>query len=441
MGDRRSYGGGRDRAADSRSGATREGERSQRSLLVGVGFFVVAIIIIGALLLSGGDDDNDPEQGVVVGESTSTSPSTASGTTPDATDTLTSPSSTATTAVGTATSTTEPAESTATTESEPTSTVSDETDEEPTPTQEDVAAEEPEPTEEPIDEEPEPVEEEPFIGEFGTLPPAQIVSGGQSRPLSLDYELAASLSAAPSSAPVYLLDWPAWTETDVATIAANLDLSGEVEGGPGNYQVFGETGEIYFTGPTIQYVNTGSLPDLALGTDSSVIAAASAWIYANDFISDDLDGGVIIGRDDDAGRAVVLFRPGAVSPILSFVPSATVTVGPGDTVLEANIRWPSDYIASDYGLRSGDALWNKVLAGEAAVEADLSGVGGSGALSGTMTVYDISLAYSYAGSPGSDEFLVPLLVFSGEATIAETGDVVPVSLYVAAVAGQVTPQG
>jgi hypothetical protein len=58
-----------------------------------------------------------------------------------------------------------------------------------------------------------------------------------------------------------------------------------------------------------------------------------------------------------------------------------------------------------------------------------------------LTVYDISLAYSYAGSPGSDEYLVPLVIFSGEATINETGDVVPVSIYVSAIAGQATPQG
>ena len=53
---------------------------------------------------------------------------------------------------------------------------------------------------------------------------------------------------------------------------------------------------------------------------------ASDWIYANGFISDDLDGGAIIGRDDDAGRAVVLFQPAAVSPVLSFTPNATVTI-------------------------------------------------------------------------------------------------------------------
>jgi hypothetical protein len=322
---------------------------------------------------------------------------------------------------------------------QPTATSEDIDTIEPTPT--DELAEEPEPTATTVVEEAEPTEEPPAIGDFGTLPPAQIVSGGLSRSLDLDYELAVSLSDSPSSAPVYLLEWPAWTEDDVATIAGNLDLDGTVEGGPGNYQVIGTTSEIYFNGSTVQYVYTSSLPDLPLGTDANVIESARSWIYANGFISDDLNGGAVIGRDDDAGRAVVLFKPAQVSPVLSFLPSATVTVGAGGTVLEANIRWPAGYIDSEYGLWSGDALWNKVLAGSASIEADLSSVAGTGALSGTMTVTGISLAYSYAGSPAGDEFLVPLIIFSGDATINETGDVVPVSVYVAAIAGQATPQG
>jgi hypothetical protein len=353
-------------------------------------------------------------------QSSSTSTSTIQSTTPP----------------NTSTSTTAAAAPTATSDDEPS--VNEQAEGEPTPT-EPVA--EPTATEEPVDEAPEPTEEAPFVGEFGTLPPVQIVSGGSARSLDLEYELAASLSASPSSATVYQLAWPEWTEDDVATISANLGMDGEIEGGPGNYQVFGSTAQIYFSGATIQYAYTSSLPDLDLGTDAEVIQTASSWIYANGFISDDLDGGVIIGRDDDAGRAVVLFRPAAVSPVLSFTPNATVTIGPGGTVVEARIRWPSDYIGSDYGLWSGDTLWNRVLAGEASIDADLSGVSGGGALSGLMTVYDISLAYSYAGSPGSDEYLVPLVIFSGEATINETGDVVPVSIYVSAIAGQATPQG
>ncbi|MDQ3548410.1 MAG: hypothetical protein M3439_06270 [Chloroflexota bacterium] len=414
-------------------------------------FFVAALLVIAVILFSGGDDNDDEQQGVTVGEATRTSVQETAAVQPSVTTTATT--TTTMTAPGTATSTTGGAAPTATTaDIEPTETTAPE-DGEPVPTQEEEASvdepepteepavEEPAPTEEPVVEEPVPSEDPPAIGDFGTLPPAQIVSGGLSRTLNLDYEIATSLSNLPSSAPVYLLEWPAWTEDDVATIAANLDLDGAIEGGPGNYQVFGSTSEIYFSGPTVQYVYTGSLPELPLGDDASAIESARSWIYANGFISDDLDGGVVIGRDDDAGRAVVLFKPAQVSPVLSFVPSATVTVGPGGSVIESNIRWPANYIGSEYGLWSGDALWNKVLAGEASIEADLSAVGGNGALSGTLTVYDISIAYSYAGTPGSDEFLVPLIVFSGEATLNETGDVVPVSVYVSAIAGQATPQG
>ena len=422
-------------------------------MFAGVAFFVAALLVIAVILFSGGDDNDNGQQGVTVGEATGTSMQETAAVQPGVTRTSTDTTPNTTTAPITATSTTGEGAPTATiADVEPTETTAPE-DEEPVPTQaeeasvdepeptEEPAIEEQEPTEEPVVEEPELTEEPPAIGDFGTLPPAQIVSGGLSRTLNLDYEVATSLSDLPSSAPVYLLEWPAWTADDVATIAANLGIEGAVEGGPGSFQVFGTTSEMYFSGPTVQYVYTGSLPELPLGDDASVIESARSWIYANGFISDDVDGGLVIGRDDDAGRAVVLFKPAQVSPVLSFLPSATVTVGPGGSVIESNIRWPAGYVGSEYGLWSGDALWNKVLAGEGSVEADLSAVGGSGVLSGTLTVYSVSIAYSYAGTPGSDEFLVPLVVFSGEATLIETGDVVPVSIYVSAIAGQATPQG
>jgi len=440
LGDRRSYGSGGGNPPDSRVSATRTDDRSQRNLIAGVGFFVAAVLIIGLILFAGQGDDGDDQQGIVVGEVTSTATKQSTVTQPVVTPTSTSTTE-STNPPPTPTSMTRLTQPTVTTaDAEPTAMA--EVDEQlaPTETEEDPT-EAVEPTEEPEIVEPEPTEEAPVVGEFGMLPPAQIVSGGLSRSLDLEYEMAASLSSSPSSAPVYLLEWPAWTEDDVATIAANLGMDGEIEGGPGNYQVFGSTAQIIFSGAEIQYAYTSSLPDLELGSDADVIQSASSWIYANGFISDDLDGGVVIGRDDDAGRAVVRFKPAQVSPVLSFTPAATVTVGPGGTIVQANIRWPSDYIGSEYGLWSGDTLWNRVLAGEGAIEADLSSVSGSGALSGVMTVYDISIAYSYAGSPGSDEYLVPLVIFSGEATLNETGDVVPVSIYVAAIAGQATPQG
>ncbi|MEX2314949.1 MAG: hypothetical protein WD628_04465 [Thermomicrobiales bacterium] len=434
MGDRRSYGSGRNSATNRRGNATRPADQSQRNMFIGVGFFVVALLVIGLILFSSrGDDDNNP--GVGFSDATSTATTVASVPQPSAT---VAAAATQTETGPTTNNPTSTFVSTATAGANPTETTEIDTVE-PTPTDESADAE-PEPTDSPPTEVPEPTEE-PLVGEFGNLPPAQIVSGGLSRPLDLDYELGISLDDTPSTAPVYLMEWPAWTEDDVATIAASLDLEGEIEGGPGNYQVFGATSELYFSGPTIQYVFTGDIPDVALGNDAVVIRTARSWIYANGFINDDLDGGSVIGRDDDAGRAVVLFKPAEPSPLLAFVPSATVTVGQGEIVIEANIRWPTNYVTSDYGLRSGDELWNTVLAGEGSIEADLSGVGGNGALSGTLTIHSVAIAYSYAGSSGSNEYLVPLIVFSGEAVLNESDTVVPVSIYVPAVYGQSTPQG
>ncbi len=211
---------------DRQVSTTRNNERSQRNLFVGVGFFVAAVLIIGMILFAGRGNDGDGQQGVVVGQVTNTATSQSNTAQPGTTSTSTRTAE-ATSPPNTSTSTTGVPAPTATGENaEPTSMA--EVEEQSIPTEPEAdPTEESEPTEEPVVEEPEPTEEAPFVGEFGTLPPVQIVSGGLSRSLDLEYEMAASLSASPSSALVYLLDWPAWTEDDVATIAANLGLDGE----------------------------------------------------------------------------------------------------------------------------------------------------------------------------------------------------------------------
>jgi hypothetical protein len=100
------------------------------------------------------------------------------------------------------------------------------------------------------------------------------------------------------------------------------------------------------------------------------------------------------------------------------------------------VRWAADYAGSDYSLRATSAMWNDVLAGEASLDADLSGLP-EGATSGTFTVTDIGIAYSLAGA----DYLAPIVVFYGEVFFADAGVSVPMRAYVQAVAGQDDPAG
>jgi hypothetical protein len=322
----------------------------------------------------------------------------------------------------------------------PTATVVTEAAPTPTTAEETVTVDEPEPTEAPVEEATAPTE--PVIGEFGELPPAQIVSGGLTRELSLTYELAVSPSDMPSTAPVYLLLWPQRALEDVEAIAAGAGIDGLVEDlGGGNFQAIGSTGELYVSPTVVQYVSAVEAPSGEVADDATLASIAQTWLLDIGLVSGDVDSGTVVARDDEAGRAVVLFKPVQPSPLLAVTPSATVTLGSDGTILEANVRWPESYAGSDYGLRSGDELWNEVLAGEGSIEADLSGVPGDGPVSGTVTVTAVSIAYSYAGSPAENEYLVPIVMYSGEAVLDDSGAIVPVSIYVPAVYGESAPSG
>lgn len=297
-----------------------------------------------------------------------------------------------------------------------------------------------EPTEvaatEPSEPEPTPV---PLIGDFGPLPPAQIVSGGLSRGLSLDYVLNRSSVSAPQTGTVYKFVWPEYTSDDVATMAASLGIDGAVQAsGNGVFRVSGGGKSLSVRTRTIQYSN-GNAESATLADDATLIAAAESWLASSALVSTGVGDGHIIGRNDEADLAVVLVQPASPSPLLAAFPSASVTVTGAGVVREANVQWPGDYIPSEYGMRSLSEIWNQVLAGQGAIEADMSDVPGSGTVSATFTVESVGVAYS-VGSGSAGEFLMPIMVFSGTA-VSDDGTAFPVWVYMSAVQGETSAAG
>ena len=396
---------------------------------------MIVVIAVGIFVLTrGGDDDSSgtPVAGVSgTGTSTSGSILGLATATPD--------TSGATTPAGQQPATMAPTNTSAAVE--PTST-SESTDE-PTDTPEDE-----EPTSEPVESDPEPtateptqseIPEAPAEGDFGQLPAVQIVSGGLSRNFELTYDLQLDLSAMPTSGAVYQLLWSALDEdTAAGVVAAILPDATLTEQGEG-WQASGSGGSISLQAGSVQFVGVESdatdIPD-----DESAIQAASDWLLTTGLAGGNLREAGVIARDDDFGRVVVQVKPADPTPLLAFLPSATITVGLGGTVVEANVRWPSDLIPADYTLRTGDQVWNDVLAGRGAIEADLSSLAPSGALSAEIGINDVTLAWSYA-SGENGEFLIPVVAFHGTLTILETGEQVPVSIYLPAVASEESAQG
>jgi hypothetical protein len=406
--------------------------------MIAVGLFVAALFVVGVLLLTGPDDDSDGNPASAAVTQTPTpgqSMLTPAGVTatPLAGSTAVVPTMTPA-PVATPPAGTTPVPQVVETPAAGDAEATNEATEEPV---------ESESTETPQPENPQTATstEEPTVGDFGTLPPAQIVSGGLARNVDLDYELGISLDSVPSSAAAYRFVWAGWSPEEAASVAAKVGITADVDGSGGSYEIIGNEGELYISRTVVQYVNLRAPVGGMLEDNATVIENARIWLANSGITAGNVGPGSLIGRDDAAQRAVILFKPTNPAPLLAFYPSATVTIGPGGDVREANIRWPDGFVSSDYGMRSANQIWNDILAGEGSIEADLSDIPGSGPISGTFTVYAVSVAYSYAMAMDGSEYLVPLVVFSGEIFADEYGTSVPAWIYIQGIYGQSAPRG
>lgn len=419
MRDRRTY--------DERRPPDRGRDTSQRNALIAIAFFIAAFAFVGVMLLTGrGDDDPSQSNAATTPSFLEVAGSTASPDVPTATQGL----------GGTQPTVTMPAAPTVTVPAVAPTSTEEAVVEEDEPTEGTIQEPTEEIVEEPVDEEPTP---EPLIGDFGALPPAQIVSGGLSRGLTLDYVLDRSSVSAPTTGTVYKFIWPEYTADDVATMAANLGVDGDVKvNSSTSYSVVGSSRSLYVRTRSIQYSNS-SAATAPLADDGTLIASAESWLASSGLVSTGVGSGQIIGRNDEADIAVVFVQPANPSPLLAAFPSASITVTGAGVVREANIQWPVDYVGSEYGMRSLSEVWNQVVAGQGAIEADMSDLSGAGTVSATFTVESIGIAYS-VGSGSEGEFLLPIMVFSGTA-VTDDGSAFPVWVYMSAVQGEASAAG
>lgn len=283
----------------------------------------------------------------------------------------------------------------------------------------------------------------PVVGDFGPLPPAEVPSGNSaSRALNLDYRLDMSLQLVPQTAPVFQMLPRSWTEEEVAALAENLELTGEVvDQGGGSFRVSGN-GSLYISGNLIQYTaaQIGTPVAAPLPTDDVLTQAAHTWLVNHGIIGADGGPGRVVDRNEDAGIALVVVKPVEPQGLLTAVPSAAVTIAADGSVVEANVQWPEALMRSEYGLRDAADLWSDVQTGRAYVEID-AGALPDGAVNGTMTATSADLAYTLAGSPATTQYLVPLVVFAGQADIEGADGPIPVKIYVRSVAAQTSPRG
>ncbi len=406
---------------------------------------VAVIVLVGALLVAAGfvllrgrGGDGGDEAASAQPTATSTSPSLISTATVTASEEPPTATSTApaTNTPESPTATTPPTEEEVATEDETEPEVT-ETEAEPTATTE--SQDTPEPTSE--IEEPGTPTEAPATGDFGQLPPAQLPSGGSSSVLSLDYQLAMSLEDIPASGTVFQIGWPVLSADEAQAFADSAGIDAEVvEEGPGIFRAEGSTGSLYIT-PNQTVFQSYVTPEGSMPGESEALSIALNWLQSSGLVGSNNDGGIVTIVDESAGHVVTFFQPANPAPILSPIPGASVTVGLGGEVVEAQIRWQDSYETSDYGFSSALSLWSLVESGQGYLEADLSGLDTSGGLTGTATITGYSTAFTIAGNPSIGYYLTPVVVFEGTARIDQTGEEIPVSVSVSAVYDQIGSSG
>jgi hypothetical protein len=313
----------------------------------------------------------------------------------------------------------------------------------PTPTLETVAEEPPpeEPT--PVPQQPDPTPE-PIVGEFGELPPGDMPSGSPAEALNLQFNLDMSLQAVPSQATVYQIQRRQWTLEDVQNLASRLEIDAEVvDQGNGSFRAEGASASIYISPNSVQYIRP-SAPDTVpeLPGNDQLIEMARNWLTSNGLVGADVGTGQVLDRDAGSGRAFVQLKPVDPPSIISATPSAGVTVRGDGVVVEATLNWPASLYGSTYSLRSAEDLWADATQGRSFIEINVNDLPanfqGAGA---TATITNASVSYTIAGNPQGTQYLVPVVVFSGTATIEGGASPVPIRLYVQAAAAQAIPRG
>ncbi len=409
---------------------------SSAIISIGIVGVVMAILVLGSLFILNGlgsDDDGDDDQAAIPSPAgTSELVQIVSTATEDgATPTEAGPATASPTNSQGAAPTTAPETST---EAEPVATDPEPTLAEPTATE---PVEAPTATDEPAPEptEPPPPEatatELPLEGAFGFLPPAQLPSGGVASTLTLEYQLGLSLESLPTVGNVNRIIWPIYTLADVEFARDRLALQAAVvEEGVGVYRVDSDRGALFVSPTEIIFRAAGFVDESGMPADAEALASAREWVDLSGFITGSMDAGEIVGRDDTLERIVVKFRPVEPQPNLAPNPSATVTVGPGSTVIEVRIAWPADLESSQYGYSDALDVWREIQNGQGYLEADITSVFATGQLTGVATITDYSTAYTLAGNPTTEQYLVPLVSFHGTARIDQTGDEIPITVSI-----------
>ncbi|MGB3329765.1 MAG: hypothetical protein WBA46_12470 [Thermomicrobiales bacterium] len=276
------------------------------------------------------------------------------------------------------------------------------------------------------------------------LPPVDLPSmNAQGFVFNLESSYSGTPSGTPTDAPVYAMKLQSLNGDQAKALADALGIGADLQDqGNGTFAANGN-GKLFVTPGLAQYVAPGASPEGSLASDSDIIAAAREWLRSKGQLPGNIGDGTIETKVDNPAQAIVVFLPVSPTPLLSAIPSISVTVGASNTIVEASWRWADLSQADTYQLRPLDQAWTEVVERRSYVNATLPSdkFPDGSTIAGSAIYSSVSLAWAPSGVPGEQQYLQPVYVFTGKLTPKDSQETYAITAYVPALANSKQPVG
>lgn len=276
------------------------------------------------------------------------------------------------------------------------------------------------------------------------LPPAVLPTmNEQGFVFELESGFTGSLDQVPSEAPVYEMTPATFDAASAQAIASRLSIEGEVaDQGGGTFAAQGN-GSLFVTQGLVQYISAAEAPEGDLPTDDQAVAFAREWLRQTELLPPNIGEGSVVARVENPPRVIITFKPIQPEPLLSADPSITITMGPNASIIEASFRWAELSAGDTYQLRGAEAAWTEVAERRSYVQATIppETIPPGSTIRGTASYSQVSLAYTSSGIPGEQQYLQPVIVFTGTLTPEGSTVTYPITAYVPGLINSQQPVG
>ena len=227
-----------------------------------------------------------------------------------------------------------------------------------------------------------------------------------------------SLDSVPLTAPVFNMNALTYDATQAQQFADQLGIGQPVtDNGGGSFSATGN-GRLFVSPGLVQFISSAAVEEGAVPGDTESIAFAREWLRLTNLLPADIGTGRIEAKVASPPRVIVSFKPVQPNPLLSSIPGISLTIGPNGIILEASIRWATLSQGDIYQLTSGTNAWAEVENRRSYVSVSLPAeqYPAGATIKGTADYNSVSITYTSSGIPGEQQYLQPVIVFTGRVT-------------------------